>query len=251
MIIIHGAGQRLARMCRKLLTVKQARKRVRPALQHWKTNSQADWNTDLFLAYPHPSLVQHAPPQYQALHDFYIGNKYDQWQECRKFWRCPEIEGPPYVVRPLRHERGEGFEISQTLPPDSRKTTHYWRSLFHRSCEYRVFFAHGHKVLTLLKRVPGGTDQEIPWNVGISSFVTVHNHECDRLRHSKFYEKAEAFLAAFPFKFLCVDVLYSKHRHRVVEVNFSPNISIVDNLNLLATKMVEPHLSHHDRRNSD
>lgn len=239
MQIIHGLGKRLPRLCRRLLKTRVARRLVFPALVHWKTlSARCDWNLDLFFAYPPASQVTNAPASYEKLYQFYIGNKRDQWHVLREYFKCPEIDGPPYVVRPLRHERGERFEISETLPPDSRATTHYWRSLWERSCEYRVYFIRGRKTLVLLKRVPDGTSQRLPWNVGLSSFVTVHDEANDRLRHSKFYEKAQAFLTDYPFQFLCVDVLYSKHKHRVVEVNFSPNVSIPENLDLLARAMV-------------
>lgn len=247
MKLVHGLGRRLPKICRRLLRQRVLGNWVRPPLVHWKSSASFDWNQDLFLAYPQPSTVQNKPAQYDALHQFYISNKRDQWHKLKEYFRCPEIDAPPYVVRPLRHERGEGFEISETLPPESRASTHYWRSLWERSCEYRVFFVRGEKVLVLLKRVPDGTSQRVPWNVGISSFVTVHDSENDRLRHSKFYEKAQAFFKDFPFHFLCVDVLYRKQRHRVVEVNFSPNISIQPNLDELAKKLVEPYLAHDHR----
>lgn len=235
MNIVHGAGRRLPSKCRIRLRERVTRTKFRyPKLVHWKDTVRSDWNEDLFFAYPDPSLVDNKPPSYEKLHAFYIGNKKEQWDILKEYFKCPEIGKAPYVVRPLRHEGGEGFEVVDTLPPPEKARTHYWRSLWERSCEYRVFFVRGHKVLTLLKRVPEGTPQNIPWNVGVSSFVTVHDDEHDRLRHSKFYEKAEAFFQALPFQFICVDVLYKQHKHRVVEINFSPNVSIDENIVRLA-----------------
>lgn len=250
MRIIHGSGRRMARMCRRLIRLSLPfRERARtadPGLAHWERVSTADWTRDIFLSYPTPSAVVNAPTQYQAIHDFYHSNKKVQREKLAEHFLVPQIGKPPYVVRPLRHERGEGFEVVTTLPAKTKETTHYWSSLWHRSSEYRVFFVRGEKVLTLLKRVPEGTRQDIPWSHGVSSFVTVHDETHDRLRHTKFYEKAAQFLAAYPFQFLCVDVLYHACSHRVVEVNFSPNITISENLNTLAEKLSAPFL--HDSR---
>lgn len=254
MRIIHGAGQRMARMCRRLIRRTMpfvARKQsAEPSLSHWEGNRCFFWDQDLFLAYPEPTRIQNAPPQYRSLYDFYHANKKIQRDKLGEYFLVPKIGKPPYVVRPLRHERGEGFEVVTALPPETKKATHYWSSLWTRSCEYRVFFVRGAPVLTLLKRVPEGTRQDIPWSHGVSSFVTVHDKEHDRLRHTKFYEKAQTFLTAFPFHFLCVDVLYHDCSHRVVEVNFSPNITIVDNLNTLATALSSPYLHASRNRNS-
>lgn len=204
-------------------------------VQDWK-GKPGDWAKDIFLAYP--PAVQNAPSTYAKLHSFFTANKRDQWHVLREYFRCPEIKNPPYVVRPLRHEGGQGFEITNTLPDESRSRTHYWRSLWERSCEYRVFFAYGKPVLVLLKRVPDGTRQDIAWNAGVSSFVTVHDREHDRLRHSKFYQCAEKFFADYPFHLVAVDVLYKQQKHRVVEVNFSPGVTIPENLTLLAKALL-------------
>lgn len=249
MNIIHGSGRRMARMCRKVIRLSMPfrirKQSASPAIRPW-TNVDADWNRDLFLAYPPIEHVRNAPSQYAALRSFFQSNKKEQREKLAEHFLVPKIGKPPYVVRPLRHERGEGFEVVTKLPPETKASTHYWSSLWHRSSEYRVFFVRGEKVLTLLKRVPDGTRQDIPWSHGVSSFVTVHDEAHDRLRHTKFYEKAASFLAAYPFHFLCVDVLYHDCNHRVVEVNFSPNITIVENLNSLAEKLSAPFL--HDTR---
>lgn len=215
-----------------------------PLLVRWDHPASSDWNADIFLGYPPSESVSNPPSQYQALYDFYHSNKKFQWDKCAEHFQCPKIGKPPYVVRPLRHERGEGFEIASTLPPDTKAATHYWRSLWHRSSEYRVFFVRGEKVLTLLKRVPEGTDQNIPWSRGVSSFVTVHDTDNDRLRHTKFDEAAKSFFSAYPFHFIAIDVLYHDCKHRVVEVNFSPNISIPANLSLLARSLSSPFVRH-------
>lgn len=229
--IIHGSRSRLARYLRGKTWMPRR-------LYRDPTTSLFDWNTDIFLSYPEPSHVHNRPEHYDKMHEFFIANKRDQWMVLKEFFKCPEIKDPPYVVRPLRHEGGVDFEITDTLPPEDKARTHYWRSLWERSCEYRVIFVYGKPVLTLLKRVPENTPQNIPWNAGVSSFVTVHDGDNDRLRHSKFYECAEKFFAAYPFHLVAVDVLYRKQRHRVVEVNFSPGVLIPDNLNLLLNQLI-------------
>jgi hypothetical protein len=231
--IIHGSRPRLAKRLTLLSKF--------PRANYRDPRAKFDWNTDIFLSYPPPEQVINAPKNYAELHQFYIADKFDQWQVLKKYFCTPEIGKPPYVVRPRRHEGGEGFEIVTTLPEESRGRTHYWRSLWKRESEYRVIFIRGAKELVLLKRVPEGTSQEIPWNAGVSSFVTVHAHEHDRLRHTLFYQKAAAFFKDFPFHFCAVDVLYRDAKHRVVEVNFSPGIMIPENFNLVTSKLLHPH----------
>jgi hypothetical protein len=233
---------RCATLCRALrrygpsLKLRSGKLRFLLPIRDWKVEKPIDWLTDIILAYP--PRIQNTPVPCEKLHKFFVANKRDQWHILREYFRCPEIKNPPYVVRPLRHEGGEGFEISQTLPDEARAKTHYWRSLWERSCEYRVFFVYGKPILVLLKCVPDGTPQNIAWNAGVSRFVTVHDHENDRLRHSKFYECAEKFFADYPFHLCAVDVLYKKHKHRVVEVNFSPGVSIPDNIVTLAKALL-------------
>ncbi len=231
--IIHGSRPRLAKRLRLLSKF--------PRVSYRDPRAKFDWNTDIFLSYPPPEQVENAPKNYADLHKFYISDKYDQWQTLKEYFRTPEIGEPPYVVRPRRHEGGEGFEVVKTLPDKSRERTHYWRSLWKRDSEYRVIFIRGVKELVLLKRVPEGTSQEIPWNAGVSSFVTVHDPEHDRLRHSLFYQKGAEFFKAYPFHFCAVDVLYREGKHRVVEVNFSPGIMIPENFNKLTFKLLQPH----------
>lgn len=246
MHIVHGAGQRMARMCRRIIRCSMP-PRVRgtvhgPDLCGWRGSRSFFWDKDLLLAYPDAACVEGRPSQYQALHDFYHANKKIQRDKLSEYFLVPKVGKPPFVVRPLRHERGEGFEVVQTVPEASKAGTNYWASLWHRTCEYRVFYVRGEKVLTLLKRVPEGTRQDIPWSHGVSSFVTVHESNNDRLRHTKFYEKAKVFLKDYPFHFIAIDVLYHDCAHRVVEVNFSPNITISANLDILARSLSGPFL---------
>lgn len=241
MNIIHGSSRRLARALRKLgsfVPLRSGKKRFTSGMYRWDAASlpSVDWNRDILLAYP--NRAANAPANYEKLVEFYRSNKFEQWQVLKEFFRCPELDKPPYVVRPLRHEGGVGFEVTNTIPPDSRKRTHYWRSLWNRTHEYRVFFCYGKPVITLLKSVPAATPQNIPWNAGVSSFVTVHDHANDRLRHTKFYEKATTFFQAYPFHLCAVDVLYRDCKHRVVEVNFSPGVLIPENLRLISSSLL-------------
>lgn len=234
--IVHGSRSRLAKRLRGLSKF--------PRVSYRDPSVRCDWTRDIFLAYPPPAQVENAPKNYADLHAFFIADKYDQWQVLKKFFRTPEIEKPPYVVRPRRHEGGEGFEVVKEIPAKERERTHYWRSLWKRDSEYRVIFIRGVKELVLLKRVPEGTSQEIPWNAGVSSFVTVHDGEHDRLRHSLFYKKAEEFFKEYPFHFCAVDVLYKDAKHRVVEVNFSPGVMIPDNFNHINFQLLSPYNAH-------
>lgn len=205
-------------------------------------SSPLSWGSNLFLAMPRPSLVKDSPPQYSQMFEFYRAHKRGQWHRLRDFFPTPEIGKPPYVVRPLRHEHGIGFEVTDTLPDEARAATHYWRSLWRRNSEYRVIYAHGQPVVTLLKRVPSGTDQKIAWSAGVSSFVTVHERDNDRLRYTDFYTRATKFLEAHPFPLIAFDVLFRAKKFVVVEVNFNPGILIEPNLERLTEELMVPYV---------
>lgn len=255
MKIIHGSSRCLARAVRRAgphLTLRLGKKRFLSPLFRWDSPDlhRADWNTDLFLAYPDAAKCTNTPSNYSDLVSFYRGNKYEQWQVLKEFFQTPKFDQPPFVRRPLRHEGGVGFEIVNQKPAADHDSRYYWRSLWRRDAEYRVFFVRGKKVLTLLKRVPSGTSQDIPWNAGVSSFVTVHDHENDRLRHSKFYAKAEEFFKTYPFHLCAVDVLYRTASHCVVEVNFSPGVLIEDNLRTLTQALLKRNDTSHSNTGS-
>lgn len=190
-----------------------------------------DWNTDLFLSFPPDSSIpiNHVPDSYFRMRDFFRANKFGQWKRLEEYFDTPQIADPPYVIRPLRHFGGAGFEMSDTLPPPERTATHYWRSLWKRNREYRLIYCHGKLVLTLLKRVEEGTPQNVAWNHGVSSFVTVTDPENDRVKNTTFFEDVKPFLAAYPFHFIAFDLLYRKGKYAVVEVNFSPGVTIPAN----------------------
>ncbi len=252
MIIFHGSKSGLARSVRRRIRAHTHRRERRAFINNpacvaaqggYTACGALDFGCNLSLGLPPPEIFGTAPPKYEDMYKFYRSNKRDQWHVLREYFRCPEINSPPYVIRPLQHEGGEGFQISQTLPDESLARTHYWRSLWRRSCEYRVLFAHGKPVVVLLKRVPEGTSQELAWNAGVSSYVTVHDPENDRLRHSLFYQKAEGFFKDYPFHFLAVDVLYRQQKHRVVEVNFLPGITIPANRDKLVAALAAPYIT--------
>lgn len=243
MIVIHGSSRRLARAIRRAGPFSQLRrglKRFTTSLFKWNAPAAPvpDWNRDILLAYP--DRCNNAPSTYAAMVEFYRANKYIQWQALADFFPCPVVKNAPFVIRPLRHEGGAGFEMSDTLPTGTNGQTRYWRSLWKRTAEYRVFFVRGRPVLTMLKRVPDGTRQDIAWNAaaGVSSFVTVHEEENNRLRHTAFFDKATAFFEKFPFHLCAVDVLYNDCKHRVVEVNFSPGVLIPDNLRIITQSLL-------------
>jgi len=202
------------------------------------TRRPADWNRDILLA-PTLRTPRNAPQQYGDLLDFFRKNKLGQWRILDEYFDTPQLGEPPYVVRPLRHFGGAGFEIATTLPPPERAATHYWRSLWKRNREYRVIFVHGKPVINLLKRVPEGTSQELAWNHGVSSFVTVRDQANDRLKNTTFFADAEAFFEDFPFHLLAVDVLYRKGTYAVVEVNFAPRIDLPANLDLVKNALLQ------------
>lgn len=201
-----------------------------------KRNRSLDWNTDIFLSFPSDPRVRivNAPPQYASMVNFFRGNKRTQWQVLDRYFDTPQLAEPPFVVRPLRHCGGVGFEVVNEQPPPERAATHYWRSLWRRNREYRLIYCHGKLTLNLLKRVNAGTPQETAWNHGVSSFVTVRDQANDRIKNTTFFTDVEEFFKDFPFQFIAFDLLYRKRQYAVVEVNFSPGMTIPANQQLLS-----------------
>lgn len=201
-------------------------------------NKALNWATDLFLSFPtRARVITTDPVAYQRMSNFFRMNKAGQWRVLDKYFDTPQIGEPPYVVRPLRHSGGAGFEVVDTLPDQSRSATHYWRSLWKRNREYRLIYCHGKLTLTLLKRVNEGTPQNVAWNHGVSSFVTVRDPANDRMKHTTFFTDVQEFLKDYPYHFIAFDILYRKKTYAVVEVNFSPGMTIPENQNAIAAAL--------------
>lgn len=190
-----------------------------------------DWNEDLFLSFPSDTSIpiNHVPDSYFRMRDFFRANKYGQWKRLEEYFDTPQLGEPPYVIRPLRHFGGAGFEISDTPMDISRSATHYCRSLWKRNREYRLIYCHGKLTLNLLKRVNEGTPQNVAWNHGVSRFVTVTDAANDRIKNTSFFEDVKPFLTDYPFHFISFDLLYRKKKYALVEVNFSPGVTIQAN----------------------
>jgi hypothetical protein len=190
-----------------------------------------DWNQDLFLSFPaDPRIaIRNMPGMYANMLGFFRANKFGQWKRLDQYFDTPQLGDPPFVVRPLRHSGGRDFEVVDELPAPERAATHYWRSLWKRNREYRLIYCHGKLVLTLLKRVNEGTPQNVAWNHGVSRFVTVTDPANDRMKNTTFFEDVQPFLRDHPFHFIAFDILYRKGTYAVVEVNFSPGITIPEN----------------------
>ena len=165
-----------------------------------------------------------------------------------------------WVVRPLNHHGGRGFEVMEQ-EEKPRYQGKYSSPMFNRTHEYRVVYLRGERMFTLLKRVDEGMPQDVPWNHdGGSSFVTVNNWENNRLRHSYFFEHFEDeytsggycpcceprptagdFFAHVEGDLIGVDVLYNADTrdYAVCEVNFAPGLTIEANLNAIVTKELQ------------
>lgn len=226
-------GNKVSSLCSSLLGMLPGSRKLN--FRRRPRRGSVDWNEDLFLSFPSDPRVsvRNAPPQYDNMRDFFRKNKLGQWRVLDRYFDTPQLADPPYVVRPLRHFGGAGFEMSDTLPPPERGATHYWRSLWKRNREYRLIYCHGRLTLNLLKRVNDGTPQTVAWNHGVSRFVTVRDSDNDRIKNTTFFQDVVPFLRDYPFHFIAFDILYRKKTYAVVEVNFSPGVTIPENLSII------------------
>jgi hypothetical protein len=220
------------------------------------------WEKDIFLAYPPPHQIKeirdagnetgnarlvyrtvqafaHAnkPRQRAILHGYGLrvpatGTRQDV--EGHRLLQASEDTPAKYITRPLRHSQGRGYRIT-TDPTDWSPATEYIQRLFPKVYEYRVIYFKGHKISTLLKKVPENIDPDGPWNHAKgASFVSVNNPDNDRLRHTTVYEDLSVCPIIKYAHLVGVDILLGprldsqSHRRDYVisEFNFAPSISI-------------------------
>src|SRR5882672_9687632 len=155
------------------------------------------------------------------------------YQPCFNFWastkkhqrlsitqaglNTPAMNEAPYVVRPLRHQGGNGFRVTQE-PGDFNPATEYICSLFKKDTEYRIIYVYGKPVLLLRKQPNEGVGFDAPWNFGNSHFVTVDDVPRSNLRtHTDIYDKLAQHDVIRDSHYVGVDVLYrTKSREYVV-----------------------------------
>jgi hypothetical protein len=201
-----------------------------------------DWSLDFFLSYRFPSSeVLNATEDYTRLHLFYCSSKRDQ----RTILAEDGIKVPnsypseKYIVRPLRHFAGRDYRVTED-DSDFDPQLEYLSPWFPKTSEYRIIYSKGQPIVTLLKRVPEGLSNLEPWNHDNgSSFVSIHQHENNRLRHTTVYQDLSRSKIIQSAHLTAIDVLYCKQqrlqkpRYAVCEVNFCPSLTIPDNLERL------------------
>lgn len=144
----------------------------------------------------------------------------------------PTMQEAPYVVRPLRHQGGNGFRITQD-PKDFNPNAEYICSLFKKDAEYRILFVYGEPVILLRKEPNGGVRADEAWNFGNSHFVTIDDPLRSNLHvHTDVYDRLVAHDVVHKSHYLGVDILYrTKTRDYVVcEYNSSPALTIPENI---------------------
>lgn len=136
-----------------------------------------------------------------------------------------------YIVRPLRHTRGQGWRLTSS-PTDFEEGWEYIQEVYPKNHEYRVIAIRGEPLITLYKRRPEGLHYNQPWNhASGSSFVTVHNPNNDRLRHTDVYDRIKSTELFKSLDLIGLDIMIISHGQYVVtEVNLCPAITLEHNL---------------------
>jgi hypothetical protein len=136
-----------------------------------------------------------------------------------------------YIVRPLRHSRGEGWRTTED-PTDFIEGQEYIQAVYPKNHEYRVIAVRGEPLITLLKRVPEGFPRSQPWNHSNgSSFVTVNDLSLDRLRHTNVYDLIRSSKLLQSIDLAGIDIMYRReNEYAVTEVNLCPSLQIPPNL---------------------
>ena len=196
---------------------------------------------DLLLSLPHPMKLfpRYRTPDYLEAYHFCRLNKLQQREYLTEYFPVPETvtEGElqgRYILRPLRHTQGRDYTVQTdgTVPQG-----YYASKVFPKKHEYRILYLKG-RTVTLIKKFHGDTPSpELPWNHTHGSFfVTVHNEENNRLRHTDIYQRIESF----PLKdiqFFGLDVLLKfendSYEYVISEMNMTPAVTIPNNLEAL------------------
>jgi hypothetical protein len=192
---------------------------------------------DFFMFYPDPDRVGGVTDKYRLLRAFYKQEKYGQRRSLKKelgdcvlpSYRTHEAAEmlPPnalgYVVRPLQHEKGEGYRKTDN-PVDFREGADYVAPVFGKTHEYRVVFVHG-KLAFMQKKEGGDLGPADCWSNVDFTYIR-HPERAFLTLRTDFFEQVKK---SFPIMNACivgVDVLYNNdtREYRICEVNTCPTL---------------------------
>lgn len=210
------------------------------------SKTKLDFSKDLFLAYPDASQVNSAPDDYDYLVQFYRANKFTQRIHLHNAgipivptksgskWLTPDgikddCSGP-YVLRPMRHEKGRDFSVVDNLELFN-SYNQYASQLINKEKEYRILYYKGKHVATYLKTNTNNVGSDKPWNRDNGFvFCTVYKPVNDKLINTELYENLSTTKLIHNAHLLAIDVLYLDKKAFVSEVNFCPGITIRNTL---------------------
>jgi hypothetical protein len=198
-----------------------------------------DWNKDLFLAYPKPNQysgqLQNLPNSYDTISNFYTANKKLQRSILNSYnIKTPEsyaTNARHFVVRPLRHYGGTNFRVTNNSE-DYNPQYEYISPLFPKKREYRVIFVFGTPILILRKKPGDNATVDTPWNhTNGSFFQTISSlSECRLQTQTSFFSDISDCPLVQDTHIIAADVLTNSSDYAVCELNFSPAITLPNNL---------------------
>jgi hypothetical protein len=206
-----------------------------------KPNRIYDFKRDFFVALPSIVHTRNAPPEYPQAATFFGENKYRQrlmlavsgWpvpMSAINKDRAKEMEGDRFVVRHFRHQKGEFYKVTESNQ-DFVEGKEYISEVFPKTREYRVIVLFGEPVVLLRKKPPEGAQPWDAWNHAHEAvFQSVKDVQGGRLaQHTDFFERLKTWSVAKGCHICAMDVLYTKKKYVICEVNSCPSLTIDDN----------------------
>lgn len=205
-----------------------------------RPGKSGDYRQDFFMHYPEPGLVRNGGADYVKLSEFYSANKavqrlllqHDGLPIPQTRVAGEPLEGNRFVVRPLRHQQGQHFRVTERAD-DFRPGLEYISELFPKSHEYRVICVYGKPALLLRKQAAEGVrllpDQAWNHSNGQAVFSTVEDVPRSNLSvHTDCFVRLLDSSIVRNSHYCGVDILYrGKTKEWVVcEINSCPALQI-------------------------
>jgi hypothetical protein len=210
-----------------------------------RRNFFLDFRRDLCYILPEMKDIKNCPYSYLDALYFFKANKASQ-RKILSAYKIPvprwatthpearELAGETFVVRPLHHQHGKKYRLSD-LPDAFSEGYEYVSEVFPKTREYRVIYLFGKPVIQLRKKPAPGLRPEDAWNHSQGSyFQTVQNVQEGVLwQKTSFYKDLENFPPILGSHICAVDVLFNSKSHPnyvVCEINSCPSITIPENV---------------------